>query len=100
MEKLELASTTRTKKIDHYYLIKKLGSGTFAEVSLGLHEFLEKKVAVKKISKRRIKAQRNVNRHKMEIKIMKSGCFGCFGRGRAAAGRPGGGGFIKIPLRG
>lgn len=85
MEKLELASTTRTKKIDHYYLIKKLGSGTFAEVSLGLHEFLEKKVAVKKISKRRIKAQRNVNRHKMEIKIMKSGCFG---RGRRRRGDP------------
>ena len=53
-------------------MIKKLGSGTFAEVSLGIHEFLEKKVAVKKISKKKIKNQKNVNRHRMEIKIMKS----------------------------
>ena len=72
MENPEVNNFVRTKKIDHYYLIKQLGSGTFADVSLGVNEFLEKKVAVKKISKKKIKNQKNVNRHKMEIKIMKS----------------------------
>lgn len=62
----------KTLKIDHYYIIKHLGSGSFAEVNLGVHDLLEKKIAIKKISKSKIKNHKNINRHRMEIKIMKS----------------------------
>ena len=71
-ENKEKEKYVKTLKIDHYYVIKHLGSGTFADVSLGIHDLLEKKIAIKKISKNKIKNHKNINRHKMEIKIMKS----------------------------
>ena len=61
----------KTVKIDHFYQIRELGQGSFAKVSLGVHEFLEIKVAIKKMEKKELEGKHNNRRIQKEMNIMR-----------------------------
>ena len=58
-------------KLGHYRIEKQIGVGSFAVVELATHELLNTKVAIKKISKKRINVSKNFDRYLNELKLYK-----------------------------
>lgn len=60
-----------SSKLGHYRIEKQIGVGSFAVVELATHELLQTKVAIKKISKKRINVDKNFDRCLNELKLYK-----------------------------
>lgn len=60
------------QRIGNYRVIKKIGTGSFADVVLAVHTTLDKKVAIKKINCKKIKIKKNFHACEREITIYKT----------------------------
>jgi serine/threonine protein kinase len=63
--------TSKNNNVGHYILEKKIGHGAFAKVELATHEYLNLKVAIKIISRKKISVDVNFARCLNEINIYK-----------------------------